>query len=927
MVVGAGDNNQNAVLTLAGDIAADAANASSDIMLFDPIRFSTSGSSGILNIKGRVGDRFVNGVAMPVDPTGATYNRNSTSDITNRTAYENYALRFRADGAGLSYFGDELAIHIYRPWRATGWFYAEQGTIRFLGDPAAGEGEFWDPLVLTNSDFSAGTLGFQLGGSGTDAGGSGAFLLTKNGQVFNAERWAAATDNTNNTLTIGLEHFGASNATVTIGNTYNDGSAAGDDNRIAMNRAVRFFAHNGYDSASGAESTGRVNIVQTLQGGNASRFVKVGSGQVWLQGPDNSAYSEPNDLFGFVLLGGELVLDRSPGSSANLAQRRTRDNGAQLILAGGDLTFHGSANSSFATELLNSNLLVRPGESVIRVRPAGPTQSNVLHIASFAGSTVTRQAGGTVHMILDTELGGGAGMLFGLTPNSRIGSWAVFSSNTTYESLTWAKTQNGSVYVEPFTGYSIDSYGAASYHTDVRDGNPWLSPSDIVGSLRFDTNLFGNLNLDGSELNIADGGILITGGSSDGFDGPQGIENGTLGSSSGELIIHNYAPYGFNISAAITGPVHLTHSGISTTYLSSANTFSGRVYHVGGVLPVDSLSQLGARTAHGSNTIALLGGVLQVTSSLNFSTNVIELGGDGGRIWVAAGQAATFEGSIRSETNFLPPTTFLQNNGHGDLIKTGPGALVIAGHSNVLNSIEGLIDIRQGSIVIDRPANSNEVLFGTSHSYYDGIVIRNGGSLVISNRTFRPSSSSQITTDIRDWLTLEQGSRVEVWDRDTGSYQAWRWSAPINVLGDTTIYVSGDELNLNAEGGYLEGPGNLIKQGNGRFVIQSFSPDYTGAIVVEDGLVDLFTPPPEQPAKRLEVCNRLQCEHESQSCEFVRPAAPWGGRGGNDHFAENRGGRRKLRHRDWIVPVGPQRFGSIYRRYRSCRIRQLRQFS
>lgn len=838
MAIVVGENAQNAVLTLAGDIAADSASASSDIVLYDPVRLTTHTSGGILNLKGRVGDRFVNGVAMPIDPAGATYNRVHTGDITNRIASENSALRFRIDGPSLSNFGDELAVHIYRPWRATGRIFAEQGTIRFLGDPAAGEGEFWDPIALTNANFANGMSGFQLGGPGTDAGGSVTLLLTRDGQVFNAERWTAATDNTNNTVTIGLEHFGANNATVTIGNTYNDGSPAGDDNRITMDRAVRFFAHNGYDSASGMESTGRVNIVQTLRGNVASRFVKVGSGQVWLQGPDNASYSEGNDISGFVLLGGELVLDRSPGSSANLSHRRTRDNGAQLVLAGGDLTFHGSANSSFATELLNSNLLVRPGESVIRVRPAGPTQSNLLHVANFAGSTVTRQTGGTVHMIFDTELGGGAGLLFGQTPNSRIGSWAVFSSNTTYESLTWAKTQIGSVYVEPFTGYTIDFYGAASYHTEVRDGTPSLNPSEIVGSLRFDTNLYVNLDLGGSELNIADGGILVTRGSGDGFGGPQGIANGTLGSQSGELIIHNYAPYGFNISAAITGPVHLTHSGISTTYLSSANTFGGRVYHVGGVLPVNSLSQLGAFTAAGTNTIALLGGVLQVTDNLNFLANTVEVGGDGGRIWVAADRAATFGGRILSEPNFFPSTTPLQNNGHGDLIKTGPGALVIAGHSNVVNSIQGLIDIRQGSIVINRPANTNDVLFGTSHSYYDGIVIRNGGSLVISNLPFW-TGSARITTDIRDWLTLEQGSRLEVWDRDTTSYQTWRWNAPIHFAGDATIYVSGDELNINPDAGYLEGSGNLIKEGDGRLTIYGFSPDYTGAIVLQDGYLDI----------------------------------------------------------------------------------------
>ncbi len=836
----AGHNSQNATLTLAGDIAAEGATANADVVLFDSIRLTTGTSGGIINMKGLVGDRFVGGVAMPLDAPGATFNRFGGGDITNRTSYENQALRFRIDGPALGSWGDELAVHIYRPWRAVGRISAEQGTIRFLGDPAAGEGEFWWAPALTNSDFANGISGFQLGGPGTDAGGSATFLLTRHGQVFNAERWTVATDVTNNTLTIGLEHFGPQNATVTIGNTYNDESPDGADNRITFDRPFRVLAQNGYDSSAGTASVGRVNIVQTLRGNAASRLVKVGSGQVWLQGPDNASYSEANSVFGFVLLGGELVLDRSPGSSASLSQRRTRDDGAQLVLAGGDLTFYGSANGSFATELLNSNLLVMAGDSILRARPAGPTQSNLLHVANFTGATVTRQVGGTVHFNLDVSAGGGAGILFGQTVSARVGSWAVFSSND-FQNLSWAAT-DANKYITPFTGYAVDTYGSASYHTEVRDGNPSLLPDDVTGSLRFDTNLFQNLDLGGSVLNIADRGILVTRGSSDGWGGPQGIVNGVLTSSVGELIIHNYSPYGFNIAAAINGNVELTHSGISTTWLSSANGFTGRVFLNGGVLPVSSLSQLGAATAAGTNTLGLRGGVLRVTSDLNFTTNTIELGGDGGTIWVDANRAARFEGIIRSETNIFSTSAVLKNNGHGDLIKTGPGALVIGGHSNVINAIHGLIDIRQGSLVIDRAAISNDVLFGLSHSYYDGIVIRSGASLVISNMQTRDTGGAlQTPTDIRDWLTLEQGSRVEVWDRDTTTYQVWRWNAPVNLLGDATFFVDREEFVLNADAGYLEGPGSLVKEGNGRMGVRDFSPDFTGAIRVQDGIFDIYT--------------------------------------------------------------------------------------
>ncbi len=284
-----GEASQNPTLTMNGDIALDGPTPSADIWLNDPSRLTLGSSAGILNLRGTVGDIFVGGQARPFLSTGATHNAVSVGDITNRISTENAILRVRIDGPALASYGDELAVNIYNPWKATGRLFAEQGTIRFLGDPAQGKGEFWDAETLTNANFANGHSGFQLGGPGTDAGGSVTLLLTRNGQSFNAERWTATTDQTNSTLTIGLEHFGPLDSTVTIGNSFNDPSPSTEDNWITMNRAVRFFAHNGYNSAAGTASVGRVNIVQSLRGDAASRFVKIGDGQVWLQGPDHAS--------------------------------------------------------------------------------------------------------------------------------------------------------------------------------------------------------------------------------------------------------------------------------------------------------------------------------------------------------------------------------------------------------------------------------------------------------------------------------------------------------------------------------------------------------------------------------------------------------------------------------------------------------------
>ena len=125
-----------------------------------------------------------------------------------------------------------------------------------------------------------------------DQRGSVTFLLTKDGQAFNAERWTVARDNNaNNTVTMGLEHFGPSNATVTIGNNWNDINPATDDNRITISgssatvvREFRLFSHDGYDSGATNASAGTVNVIQSIRGNDFSMLTKVGNGTVVVPG-------------------------------------------------------------------------------------------------------------------------------------------------------------------------------------------------------------------------------------------------------------------------------------------------------------------------------------------------------------------------------------------------------------------------------------------------------------------------------------------------------------------------------------------------------------------------------------------------------------------------------------------------------------------
>ncbi|HPA21528.1 MAG TPA: hypothetical protein PLU30_27555, partial [Verrucomicrobiae bacterium] len=463
--VRAGVNGQTASLTILGDIGLTETTMTTDVNLLDAMNFAFLESGGILNLKGTFGDRLVAGEALPFDPTlgGALpYTRVTSGFMTNRAANDNFVLRFNMDENGGANSGDEAVLNIYRAWNAAGRFFAQQGTIRFLGDDG-----FWTTNALAASDFSNGNSGFQLGGGGTDQGGSVTLLLTKDGQSFNAERWTAAQDqNANNTITIGLEHTGPSNATATIGNEWYDIDPSAADDQITISgasatavRELRLFAHDGYDSATTNATTGRVNVIQSIRGNDYSILTTVGNGTIALQATTNLAIDQSNDIRMFNLLGGELILDRQAAGTDG-ALRRTTDNRAALALSGGDLTYLGRNNGN-GDELLTSNLTVRAGDSQVAVKAGSGPSTNTLFLATATNTFVTRLRGGTVNLIEDQGGSSVANIRLGVTNfGQRVGSWATYGTNLYGGAYTWAATDASSNVIEFGEGfYSADAFG------------------------------------------------------------------------------------------------------------------------------------------------------------------------------------------------------------------------------------------------------------------------------------------------------------------------------------------------------------------------------------------------------------------------------------------------------------------------------------
>ncbi len=827
-------NAQAASLTLLGDIGmTDSGSISPDIYIHDAQNFGFLESGGILNLKGTFGDRLVNGEALPFDPTlGGNVNlsRVTAGVFTNRAANENFVLRFNMDHNAGANSGDEAVLNIYNSWNSAGRFYAQQGTVRYLGD-----GGFWTTNALAVSDFANGNSGFQLGGGGTDAGASITFLLTKDGQAFNAERWTAATDNSaNNTLTLGLEHFGPSNATVTIGNEFYDIDLSAADDQITISgsgtttRELRLFAHDGYDSATSNATTGRVNVLQNIRGTDFSMLTVVGNGVIALQASTNLNADNSNDIRNFNLLGGELILDRSTNGAWAGDLRRSTDGRAALFLSGGDLTHLG--RNTTTSEQLTSNLTVRAGDSRVST-VAGGGGTTELSVGTGANSVVNRQRGGTLGFVEDSVAGGTANIRLagtGITVGQRVGSWATYGTNYGGGAFTWASTDTSSnVVAFAEGGYSVNSFGAAN-HVHMDGAPPVLVTNESAASLRY-TNATA-LDLGGWTLNVVEGGILAT----PTVGGAASIDNGQLTSSGGEMIIHNYAGSGgsLSISAAITGNVALTHSGSGTTVLSGNNTFNGATYLNGGTLRIDSASRLGNTVSN----LEMRGGTLFTTANMAITNRSIILGGDGGIFQVAAG-TTNFIANVLSESNFLGSMRL--NNGHGDLIKTGAGTLNLGTTASATNNLtagfnmyQGLTDVREGTLRV--VANNNYAL-GSNKSFYDGTIVRGGATLALGSNSF----GFAMNYGLQEWIVFEQGSTLRV-EQLSGTYQSPSLNGVMDFRGDTTVFVQRDDSYFNSSGaGYIMGSGDIIKDGDGALNVDAYSPDFTGDIIVKDGTVRL----------------------------------------------------------------------------------------
>lgn len=389
-------------------------------------------------------------------------------------------------------------------------------------------------------------------------------------------------------------------------------SASGSNRTVRLNNntaAVTWgstgnFIGNGSTLILGSQSANRTLIFDTaINLGGASREIKVVDGSAAIDARMNRVISNgsltvvgdgrldtiaANTLAGSVtVLGAELRLQGAGtmGNITGLAVKNggvfTMDNGttntanrlndsATVSLQGGTISLLGRTGNNNTTETIGA-LTLAGGANTVNSQYGDSSGSAQLTIGSL-----TRNTGATVDF---THTGGTLG-------NSGDNPRIIFSSAPTLTNgiLAYA-TVNGTNFAG-MSGSNIiahasgDATWASGNNVSLGDGTFTLGGAidREVNSVRLNGSGAASLDFVGRNLDIESGGLLATAGGNKAFTG-----DGSLTSSSGELIAHVYGSGGLDIGVVVANSgvkeVSLTKTGDGTLTLSgsSANTFTGDV--------------------------------------------------------------------------------------------------------------------------------------------------------------------------------------------------------------------------------------------------------------------------------------------------------------------------------------------------------------
>lgn len=412
------------------------------------------------------------------------------------------------------------------------------------------------------------------------------------------------------------------------------------------------------------------------------------------------------------------------------------------------------------------------------------------------------------------------------------------------------------------TGMDVSESGAG--FTGTRAGNL------TIRTLRFDTASNSQVGINaGSVLSFSGGGslpgaILI---SSNTGTADKTITGGTLTTSgNSELIFHQYGMGTLNVQSVIAGSINIAVAGPHTTgpgqvgttgvvRFSDNNTYDGRTIITGAVLEIGSVSALGVNpTSVANNRLTLNGGTLRWTgTTASLQNRGVRLEGNGGVIDVVNADGNLIIGSALGGTQAALTS---QEALRGDLIKTGAGALTILGNQGT--AFGGLLDIQQGTVIamVDTgddgaTAARTATVFGGSRSFADGTILRQGANVQV----IMGNANNAQEWNIDEYFTFEgnntftYGGLLDVNANlaapgilddqfNIGNRRPLNLNGRLKLGGSTSFVVTNNAvLRLGNSAGYIEGDGDIIKDGPGQLHFRSNTPDWRGNLIIREGSV------------------------------------------------------------------------------------------
>jgi fibronectin-binding autotransporter adhesin len=544
-----------------------------------------------------------------------------------------------------------------------------------------------------------GTININNAGSGIAGGwiyvGGGAYSLDFDG-TLNINSGTFTRDNTNantitGTATVNVAAgaaFGAGrggNSTIGGLNGFGDvstlwaGSSAGS---ITVGAGDNSGVFSGIIHGNGSNATDL-----TMEGGILS-FVKIGAGTQTLNGAAVNTYTGST-----TIRGGTLLLD-----FANLATPTNLLNSATApTLGGGTLSIRGKSTGNTAQTLGNLTLNLGTNSNII-LNPNGGAGAT-LTLGSW-----TRNTGAT---LLVDESAAGTSVL--TSSPALIGNLLPYVLVKTSGGTGLATVSGGNVV--QFSGVTsvlapASSNAATDFTTTPTDPNyssgtlALTNATHATDSLQIASGAGGTLDLGTGSLTLASTALLMSG------SGNYTIQNGQVGASAAELIVHQVGTGTLTIAGTVSGSTgSLTKDGSGALVLTGNNTYTGGTNLNGGTLSVSAIADSGWSNIGNSGTLNIGGGatLLYTGASANTTARAFNIASGGAIFNISNPNGALTLSSLAYNSSSVPG---------GGITKTGPGTMNFANQLWIGNAINEVGNF-----------NMNAGIFNATSTY---IVVGNG---------------------------------------------------------------------------------------------------------------------------------------------------------------------------------------------------------